>query len=41
MMAPVLHDEVPMARSGVGEWVVRPAAPQDVEALTALATARG
>ena len=30
-----------MARGGDGEWVVRPAAPQDVGALTALATALG
>ena len=30
-----------MATGGDGAWVVRPAAPQDVDALTALATALG
>jgi len=41
MMAPGVSHEVSMAKAGVGDWVVRPAAPQDLGALTALATALG
>jgi len=41
MMPACVPDEVAMAKASIGEWVVRPAAPQDLGALTGLARALG